>query len=403
MHMNNECRLCGSGELRQFLHFGRVPISRYFRKEVQFTIPTVHINVVKCRNCGLIQTSDIPDLDELYQSEFYSTSFQKPKHIPDLLATAYSMSSPSNVFDIGANDGALMSQIKQIHPTVNVSGIEPNGHCRKIAKDQGFDVLPGYFDTTRVDEIVGDFGKFDIVFCRHVLEHVPNIKDFLIASSAILEDDGILVVEVPDVDEGFKAGNPVIIWEEHVNYMTQELLCNLFVKLGFEILCSRTYVFGGGAIAFFLRKTNPVAASYKLSDLDDRGLYENFASRIELVAKNTQKLIHAFKKDGKDVVLYGCGPRSSTFINFCGIGNLIDFCIDDRVELSDLYLPGTNSPISSFKDACSSLCSDPLVLLGVGAETEFLIKERLQNNYLNPVFLSLFHPKDLEGQLELLI
>jgi SAM-dependent methyltransferase len=54
----------------------------------------------------------------------------------------------------------------------------------------------------RGDFLHYDFGdlRFNVVYAAHLIEHLPNPLDFLKKCHAILEDDGILVIETPNED-----------------------------------------------------------------------------------------------------------------------------------------------------------------------------------------------------------
>src|SRR5262249_22991449 len=121
-----------------------------------------------------------------------------------------------------------------------------------------------YLTETLAQRLVAEGGPFDTVYVRHVVEHVSDLEGFFSALRILLRDDGFLVLELPDVEEGFALGSPAILWEEHVSYFTQPLADYLPSRLGFRTADRRKYVFGGGSLAFVAQKTAlPVACSLK--------------------------------------------------------------------------------------------------------------------------------------------
>ena len=53
----------------------------------------------------------------------------------------------------------------------------------------------------------------------------------------------------------------------------------------------------------------------------------------------------------KEIFGYGASARSSTLLNFCNLDNSkIDFIIDQNPLKHNLYTPGKNIPIYSFKN-----------------------------------------------------
>ena len=105
-------------------------------------------------------------------------------------------------------------------------------------------------------------GAFDTVFLRHVVEHVSDLDGFFAGVRTLLRDDGLLVLELPEVEESFSLGSPAILWEEHVNYFTPALAEHMLTRFGFQVCDRRSYVFGGGSMAFVAQKrAAPVACA----------------------------------------------------------------------------------------------------------------------------------------------
>ncbi len=116
-------------------------------------------------------------------------------------------------------------------------------------------------------EIVVKHGAFDTVRLRHVVEHVSDLDGFFAGIRTLQRDDGLLVLELPEVEESFRLGSPAILWEEHVNYFTPALAEHMLRRFGFEICDRCNYVFGGGSMAFVARKEalrSPARSSFPI-------------------------------------------------------------------------------------------------------------------------------------------
>ncbi len=395
------CRFCGSNNISYLFKFGRVPISRNFQKGPNLNPNLIDIDICNCNDCGLTQMSKIPDLSELYSSAFYSTSFQKPKHLDDLISTAICYSKMASVLDVGCNDGALMKKLIS-SGFEKVIGIEPNNHPAMEAIDKGLDVYVDYLDDTSRSKMLKTHGNFSCVFARHVAEHVDEPLKFFEHVYSLLENKGIFVLELPDVEAGFKATNPAIIWEEHLNYFSRSFLENNIPQFGFEILEKRSYVFGGGAIAYVLRKNSTKKVVPLTPKSQQSEELDNFVNQIESVRSRISSLVINAKQNGWSLLVYGAGPRTSTFINFSGIAHEVDFLIDDRAELSGFFLPNIPVPVMEFQ-RIETQQKKLLVFLGVGAENDHKIKTKMLKTgkiqVENCGFLSMFHPCDLLEQI----
>jgi SAM-dependent methyltransferase len=89
--------------------------------------------------------------------------------------------------------------------------------------------------------------SFDIATMFHVLEHIPQPRDFMERVSAALRRDGLIVIEVPDVGGGF-ARLRGTKWDyylvHHVNYFDVRSLRKLLGGFGYRLVhLQRTYHF----------------------------------------------------------------------------------------------------------------------------------------------------------------
>jgi len=74
--------------------------------------------------------------------------------------------------------------------------------------------------------------KYDIILCFHVLEHMSN-NDILKEFHRLLEDDGFLVIEVPNKSGHRYIKNDMNI--EHVRFFDQKSIVNILSENGFTI------------------------------------------------------------------------------------------------------------------------------------------------------------------------
>jgi SAM-dependent methyltransferase len=84
-------------------------------------------------------------------------------------------------------------------------------------------------------------GAFDLVFCNHVLEHVPDDRRALLELRRILRDDGILVLGVPNEGAAFwrlayrlQPGTRAAT--DHVHFYTAESLVTICRDAGLRVL-----------------------------------------------------------------------------------------------------------------------------------------------------------------------
>jgi SAM-dependent methyltransferase len=403
MNSVRRCCLCGGQELSTLFKLDELPISHYLRKSRDDPDPRFSVGFDCCHRCGLLQIVDPIPADLLYaHADTYTTGFQRPRHLEDLITTAVARQDPGKVIDIGCNDGALMEALARAGHGM-VVGIEPNAVAAGIARQKGHRVYASYLNGAVADEIAASCGTFDATYVRHVVEHVSDLDGFFASVRRLLRPDGLLVMELPDVEDGFALGSPAILWEEHVNYFTQSLAECLLARFGFRVLDRRRYVFGGGSLAFVARKQDmPLPGAVSWPDpapvLD---VLRQFVGRMERQKTEMARLVSDARQAGYRVLMYGAAPRSCLVASTCGIGDKIDFVVDDRQDIQGRIMPGTQQFIRPLADVAGEAGSRLLCLLGVGAENEFKVRAKIEAaTSARPAYVSLFPPRNTLESIE---
>jgi len=122
-------------------------------------------------------------IDKVYQTVRNYTIKQKVKLINSFNTTN------KTVLDIGSGTGDFLMACKQ--NGWSVDGVEPNNNANKETRKKTF---------TEISKDISELGKkqFDVITMWHVLEHVPNLNEYISILKKILKPDGILVVAVPN-------------------------------------------------------------------------------------------------------------------------------------------------------------------------------------------------------------
>jgi len=126
----------------------------------------------------------------------------------------------------------LTHAISKQPETVLDIAVGPGSHAQCFiangAKVTGLDVTPARFeheDYTHIQspyELVKLDEKFDMVFCCHTLEHMPNPQHFLIHLASWLKEDGWLAISVPPSQDRLHVGHLSLWTPAHLVY---NLIC----------------------------------------------------------------------------------------------------------------------------------------------------------------------------------
>ena len=391
------CILCGSGGLATLLKIDNLPISHHLRRSQDDPDPRFSVGFESCPRCGLLQIAEPISPDLLYaHADTYTTGFQKPRHLDDLITTAVALQDPDSAIDIGCNDGALMEALTR-GGYARVVGVEPNEVAAGLARQKGYAVHADFLGPDLADRLVKEHGPFGVAYMRHVVEHVGDTASFFAAVRRLLRPGGLLVMELPEVENAIDLGSPAILWEEHVSYYTREQAEHLLARFGFELLDRRRYAFGGGSIACIARMVE-MPAPGTIAALDakaSRAVLHDFAHRLERQKADLHALVADARKAGWKVVMYGAAPRSCMVSAAAGISGQIDFVVDDRQDIQGRLMPGTQRPIRPLADVLAEAGPRILYLLGVGAENEFKVRARITGaSQARAAFVSLLPPRN---------
>jgi len=176
-----------------------------------YTVSRETFNLLKDKKSDFLITYPQPkekDLVKYYESEDYISHTDASKSYTDKLyqiAKKYAISKkinlinkvtskkslPIKVLDIGCGTGDFLYACSR--KGFKVSGIEPNKNAKKLANDK----LPNLIFKNSVFDLDADL-KYDVITMWHVLEHVPNLNQYILKLKSLLKKDGVLIIAVPN-------------------------------------------------------------------------------------------------------------------------------------------------------------------------------------------------------------
>lgn len=162
---------------------------------------------VICNQCGLVWSDPFPHnardfYENDYRLEYKQTYAPKPKHI--LRAGKIAMdrhakikqylTEKQKILDVGTGGGEFAYLLKSLDH--DLQGIEPNkGYGEYSAAEYGLNLHIGFIQDVALPE-----ETFDLITIWHVLEHTEDPSFVLGKLRSLLKPDGILVVEVPNIE-----------------------------------------------------------------------------------------------------------------------------------------------------------------------------------------------------------
>lgn len=229
----------------------------------------------QCWNCRfdfIFPQPTSEEKKELYPESFYSK--EKDKNSPFskifLLYENYCYKKRLNLvsrfvkrgklLDVGSGNGKFLKIMKDAG--FDIVGVEPSCSAAKVSQEN-FGIMPINKDLPEAD--LGS-RKFDVVTLWHVLEHVEDLNNYIVKIKNIVEDDGVLIVAVPNIDS-FDAKFMGISWPylnipTHINNFNINNLKLLLEKHGFKIKNTSFFSLEYDLTSIILGLTNLISEDY---------------------------------------------------------------------------------------------------------------------------------------------
>ncbi len=207
----------------------------------------------KCKSCGFLSSTldvvigESPDTAEKIDEDvrFLALKALREKNYTKILTTLKSQFSAGqqSVLDIGCAYGWFLDLAKT--EKMQTYGVEPDACVITPAMRENHTLWQGFFPG-----IVPADKKFDVIIFNDVFEHLPDVGEALDACHKHLEDDGILVINLPNKNgifyrlatilKTFGMSKPMDrMWQKdfpspHLSYFSPSLLEKLTQRHGFH-------------------------------------------------------------------------------------------------------------------------------------------------------------------------
>ena len=177
--------------------------SKFFLKCKDHSVSQETFNLVLNTEFDMLITQPVPaDLASYYQSESYISHTDSNKKILDKvyqkvkkhtlkqklkLINSFGFSG-KKLLDVGSGTGDFLAVCKR--DAWNVFGVEPSEPARQLSIEKEV------FVKEELNQILDR--NFNVVTLWHVLEHVPNLEEYIQVLVELLDKNGRLVIAVPN-------------------------------------------------------------------------------------------------------------------------------------------------------------------------------------------------------------
>jgi hypothetical protein len=343
------CWACGGNSTKPIFEVVGIPLSSLILMDTQSeakAFPRGDLHLVICADCGFMFNRsfrpEVVDYTLPYESsQDFSPRFREfIQELVDHLVNKYDIRG-KEVLEIGCGDASFLEALCK-QAGAQGFGIDPNFDPERLAKDVAISGVQEFYDTNHVDLTA------DLICCRHTLEHIQPVGDFvdLVRQSADRRPGSVVFFEIPDTDRILEEGAFWDVYYEHCSYFTLPSLGNLFRSRGFEILRLEM----GYDDQYLLIDTVVGSPS---ADLDEEEVgtvverSERFRDAAAIAVRRWNALISAATDDGRTVALWGASSKAVAFLASVDAEDSISVAIDINPYKQDRYLPGSGLPVIS--------------------------------------------------------
>lgn len=385
--------------MKNLLTLGPIYVSDFLRDGENPRSGKHELKVVLDEDIKAPRLESPPPIEEMYGKYWYRSGINQTmknelSEIVSSILKIINLNENDIWIDIACNDGTLLSFLPKNLIRI---GIDPADDSFRNESQRHSDLIIQDFFSYDVyaNSIYGNY-KAKVITCIAMFYDLEDPKKFLDDVHKILDDDGIMVLQLsytPLMLEQLAFDN---ICHEHVWYYSLFNIKELLEKSGFKVFdCQLNDVNGGSFRVYSTKDTSNLTnistqqyrdvSNYRIKslleyesrlNLNDESTWVNFFERIEDLRNKTYNFIKGEKENGKTIWAYGASTKGNTLLQYFNLDNsLIEGIADKNPQKWGSKTVSTNIPIFS-ESEMRKKSPDYLLILPWHFINEFLDRER---------------------------
>lgn len=355
--------------MTELLNLGHLYVSDFLSKNEKPRTDPVEMKMIYDYDMGCPRLESVADKNFMYGRYWYrsginSTMNNELKSIVESI-TSIKKNKKENVWlDIACNDGTLLSFVPNNFIKI---GIDPadDSFIKESSKHANI-IVQDYFSANIYNDSIDK--KADVITVIAMFYDLENPDIFLSDIYSIMNDDGLLVIQMsytPLMIEQMAFDN---ICHEHVYYYSLESINKLLNKNGFRIVDCQLNDVNGGSFRIYATKNilditkfatqpyrdvcqfriNSLISYEKTMKYNSIDIWYDFKNKINSLKEKTFNFIMNEVKNGKVVWGYGASTKGNTLLQYFNLdASLISGIAERSPYKYGLYTIGTNIPIYS--------------------------------------------------------
>ena len=347
MQKNNNCSICKKKFIK-IIDLGLHPCADTFlnSKHDANLLPKLPLQVGCCSCFHFTAINKVSGYERYQKFKYSYTANNSPvsrnhfKTIAKKLAKKIRLNNKSFVVEAGSNDGTFLNAIKKFSKS-KVLGVDPSKNVSKLARKKGIKTITSFFNLKTAKFIIQKYSKTDLFFGANVFNHVDDLVNFLESIKKIIKPNGLIVIEVPDLESLVNKVGFDTIYHEHRNYFSENSLHKLFRKHKIKIIRIEKINYMSGSLRVYAQKSNKNIKNIKKRVISLKKIIQ-FEKKMMVVKSKIIEFVYKMKKQNKIIAGVGAATKGNTLLNYCNLtSEHIDFILDKSKLKIGKYTPGS--------------------------------------------------------------
>jgi SAM-dependent methyltransferase len=347
------CPACASDDTLGFHAQRKIPVNSCLlvnSSQEALDFPTGDLELCACRTCGFVFNGVFSSTASTYSSEYEETQGFSARfnEFARELATSWIDRHDirgKKIVEIGCGKGEFLALMCEIGGNIGI-GVDPSAIPERLVTDADVTLIPEYFDESHITDDV------DVVICRHTLEHIAPVGDFMRTVRRCIGDRPNVVVlfELPDVARVLQEAAFWDIYYEHCSYFTAGSLARLFRATGFDVK-NVEMGFEGQYILLEAHVGAATTAPLQIeeSPADVMRWATEFEDVFTKIIGDWRTELDARKSRGERTILWGGGSKAVSYLTTLSADD-VAYAVDINPRKQGRYLAGSGCRVLGPQD-----------------------------------------------------
>lgn len=359
-----KCLTC-DGKLETFHTLEKFPVYMGIGK-VEELPHFENMNWANCMNCGCVQLKELIDPNILYKTPHNPTLGNTWNEHNIKLAEYITERDIEDVLDVGGANLKIANIVTQSDTIKSYTVVDISANCYDQNSNPKIKTIKDFVENIKI------YNKFDCVVLSHTFEHFYEPKNVLNVIKNLLNENGLVIISVPNIENQLKDGFLNALNFEHTYYINDYYIDLICGNCGFELVDKKE--FSKYNSFYIYKKSKNTLTNIILSKKEHaKEIYQNHILQIKKDVENINNFIK-----NKEIYCFGAHVFTQMLINFGLDVKKIKSILDNDPNKIGNYLYGTTLKINS-----PSVIKDddhPIILLRVAQYKDEIIEGLYKHN-----------------------